>query len=68
MVRRKSDADRVEELEQLAVDIWCEAQDCDGSRASQQSALDSIQEQIESEIPDVADRESSDQADEEAAA
>ena len=61
MVRRhKSDADRVEELEQLLVDIWNEAQECDGSRASQQVALDSIQGQIESEISDVADREPSD--------
>ncbi|MGH9971994.1 MAG: hypothetical protein ACREBG_29970 [Pyrinomonadaceae bacterium] len=55
----------VEDLEQLLVDIWSEAEHCDGSRAEQQAALDEIQSMIESELPDVEDRAEEQQEEEE---
>ena len=53
--KRQTATERVDELEQLLVDIWNEAQNCDGSRGEQQTALDNIQGLIENEIPDVED-------------
>lgn len=56
-VKKPNPSERVNTLEQVLIDIWHEAQECDGSRGEQQEALDSIQSLIEDELPDVADYE-----------
>ncbi len=61
MAKKKAAGPTVDELEQLVIDIWNAAQECDGSRGSQQETLDSIQERIEALIPDVSDYETSDE-------
>lgn len=48
---------------QLLVDIWNEVDECDGSPQEQRQTLDNIHGLIESEIPDVSEFETSDQAD-----
>jgi hypothetical protein len=60
MVRTHKLESDAETLQQLVVDIWNVAQNCDGSRADQQQALDNIQQFIEVEVPDVEDYETSD--------
>ena len=63
--RKKTASERVDELEQVLIDLWHEAQNCDGSRAQQLETLDNLQGLIENEIPDVADLEPSGDDDEE---
>ena len=61
--KRRSAQEQVDDLEQVLVDAWHEAQNADGSRGGMQEALDNIQGLIEAEIPDVEDREVSDPED-----
>lgn len=51
--RKQAAQHRIDSLEQTLIDIWHEAQECDGSRAAQQTCLDAIQEMVEVEMPDV---------------
>jgi hypothetical protein len=52
----ESATERSDRLEQLCVDVWSTLQDADGSRGGMQEAIDSAQELIEQEIPDVAEQ------------
>jgi hypothetical protein len=52
----ESATERSDRLEQLCVDVWSTLQDADGSRGGMQEAIDTAQEQIEQEIPDVAEQ------------
>lgn len=52
----ESASERSDRLEQLCVDVWSTLQDADGSRAGMQEAIDTAQDQIEQEIPDVAEQ------------
>jgi len=51
----ESATERSERLEQLCVDVWSTLQDADGSRGGMQEAIDTAQDQIEQEIPDIAE-------------
>ncbi len=50
----ESAAERADRLEQMCVEIWSTLQDSDGSRGGMQEAIDRAQDQIEQELPDVA--------------
>lgn len=57
---KESAADRADRFEECLVDVWSALQDADGSRGGLQEALDSAQDLIETEVPDVADRADTD--------
>jgi len=59
----ESATERADRLEQLCVDVWSTLQDADGSRGGMQEAIDTAQEQIEQEIPDVAEQAEEEDAD-----
>ena len=52
----ESAPERTDRLEQLCVNVWSTLQDADGSRGGMQEAIDSAQDLIEQEIPDVAEQ------------
>jgi hypothetical protein len=56
--KRETAAERADRLEGALVEIWQTLENADGSRAAQQEAMDSAQELIEAEVPDVADQAS----------
>ncbi|MGH9961350.1 MAG: hypothetical protein ACREBC_30195 [Pyrinomonadaceae bacterium] len=58
-----SATERSERLEQLCVDVWSTLQDADGSRGGMQEAIDTAQDQIEQEIPDVAEQAEEEESD-----
>jgi hypothetical protein len=55
MVEKKETVtERADRFESTLVEIWQTLENADGSRAAQQEAMDSAQELIEAEVPDVA--------------
>ncbi len=57
MAQQKETAtERADRLEGALVEVWNSLENADGSRAAQQAAMDSAQELIEAEVPDVADQ------------
>jgi hypothetical protein len=56
--QKETVTERADRLEGALVEIWQTLENADGSRAAQQEAMDSAQELIEAEVPDVADQAS----------